>query len=645
MKIMQGVFLIFVCLLIVFFACRRNQPSLVETNQAPETELWYAPPDSTEYEYKVHLYWRGTDFDGTATRFIWVIKDTLVLGTEVWNPAERVRDFREGTITNRTDSVFSFTGFKLVGGAPQTRNRQAFHIAAIDDEGVIDPSPAAFEFVASIGKLPEIRFYTDIRGIFRPYEHNEVPRDTVGMFKPFTLSYNGVTTNGTITGYKYFPISSGLEVPGADVWSTVLTDTNRIFRNNIVQPGDNPDDGTIYGVIPSSIYRFAAQCLDEAGAESRVSPATFENGVAQIVVNYDPDTRIHEVRNSYSTGGQNFTRQIDFEDGVPDTVSYKSWLTLFYSGWDDQRDSIVCNPVNPDRCLDYQIRYILYSGSFREISWWFPRDATHDTDTLAVADSNSVSIGSFDYEWLIRTIDENGRGDGTPPSVAVVGNYPPTLDSVAIEDHFGNRMDLSVVDTLTWNFWKAEGWPDNDACWCDSVDFGTSGSCFDHPCPPGQGTFQHFKNFALHIKAWGHDEPEEPTGSGVKAWQYTIHDSDNNLLTIGESGAGWQNAAVTNRLDDVVRVRFEYPGPFTQPPEDIDWFGDTVFENLPSWFDKDLTVRLWGRDTLAQGQEGFYSQYLFLNGSRYTANDFAAGGIGRLTKRETFTFHVRLIRP
>ena len=109
MRVMQGVFLLSLCLLITFGACRRNQPSLVDKNEAPDTQLWYAPPDSTEYEYLVHLYWRGHDNDGTAVQFIWTIKDTLVDGELVWNPSERLRDFRSGRMTSRTDSVFSFT--------------------------------------------------------------------------------------------------------------------------------------------------------------------------------------------------------------------------------------------------------------------------------------------------------------------------------------------------------------------------------------------------------------------------------------------------------------------------------------------------------------------------------------------------------
>ena len=90
MRFIQGVFLLSLGLLITFGACRRNQPSLVDRNQEPETVLWYAPADSTEYEYLVHLFWRGTDSDGTVEEFIWTIKDTLVTDEGLSEPGYRV---------------------------------------------------------------------------------------------------------------------------------------------------------------------------------------------------------------------------------------------------------------------------------------------------------------------------------------------------------------------------------------------------------------------------------------------------------------------------------------------------------------------------------------------------------------------------
>ena len=105
MKLRVAFFLILVCLSVILFSCRRSQPALIDANRAPNTELWYAPPDSTLYDWNVNVYWRGIDMDGVSDRFIWTITDTLEANPLLrWNPSERVADFRVGRITSRTDT-------------------------------------------------------------------------------------------------------------------------------------------------------------------------------------------------------------------------------------------------------------------------------------------------------------------------------------------------------------------------------------------------------------------------------------------------------------------------------------------------------------------------------------------------------------
>ena len=62
--------------------------------------------------------------------------------------------------------------------------------------------------MATIDKLPELRFITSVSGQTRAYSALSVPRDTMGMFKPFSISYHGMTTNGSVLGYEYFPLTS-----------------------------------------------------------------------------------------------------------------------------------------------------------------------------------------------------------------------------------------------------------------------------------------------------------------------------------------------------------------------------------------------------------------------------------------------------
>lgn len=637
MRLLQGIFLCSLCLLLLTGSdggCRRNAPSLVDTNEAPETELWYAPPDSSEYEYLVHMYWRGTDNDGTVERFIWTIQDSLREDETAWNPADRLRDLRSGRFTTRADSIFSFTAFRNVGGVGLKKNRQAFYIAAIDDNGVIDPSPAAVEFIATIDELPKIFFTVYVDGQAYPYTHFNTPRDTVGMRKQFSISYRGETTNsldGQPNGYQWFPLSTTIELPGARLWTDDLSDTLRVFENT----GDVE--------IPSSVFRFAAKCIDDANAESPIDAGRFAEGVCQVVVNFDPDTEIDGLKSYYFKNGAVEERDIDFTDGVPDTVPYLSWVWMHYAAWDDVRDDQACQPaaINPDRCINFQVKYERTSarqaGSFGT-SGWVPRGAAHDTDTLSAADSNTVNMGTVEYTLFVRGIDENLKPDGTAARVRVVGNYDPTLTSVDLADHLGNQVDISSgqIDTLTWNFWRGVGWPYSSQL--DTLDI-------------TDPSFPFVKRFQWRLTASGYDHPDDPAGSGIKAWRYLVFDDAGNFWPLARAGETWVSGASLNNLDDTFELTFRYPGPVGGNP---DHCGDTVFESLPAFANRDIRIVLTGRDTSVD--EGEFDQYIFLGpvaagakgvhnfSVKTLINSYPTAVLGRFTEERVFTFHFRMIR-
>jgi hypothetical protein len=482
--------------------------------------------------------------------------------------------------------------------------------------------------------LPEIHFATHIRAASTPYEHADVPRDTVGVMEPFSISYHGTSTNGQIIAYKYYPLTAGVTIPGQDVWYEDITDTTRTFLNQGQE------------MLPSGVFRLAAQCRDEILAESPVDAGTRERGVCQVVVNFDPDTRINNVYSSYTIDSGVYQREINFRDDVPDTVSYDSWLRIDYQGWDDPRDSRMCPPTDPNDCMGFQVAY--YKESQRvagatEFSLWQPRTGIHDTDPFSAADSNTFSIGSLEYELFARAVDEHGRPDGTPPSVDIIGNFDPVMDSLVVEDHLGNQIDLSITDEMTWNFWKGEGWPYQ--CECDTVAKPQNFCDFDVSCggrefPDSDDSFDFYKSWHVRIRARGHDHPMDPPGSGVKAWQYLVQNSQGQFIALGKSLAGFFDGAEINVLDDrSIRWVVYYPGPFTTDP---DPYGDTVFDNLPSWLDDDLTFFVIGRDT--RKLEGEYTQSIFINGQKSIINVFPASSLGRWTEERVFTFRIRLVR-
>lgn len=475
---------------------------------------------------------------------------------------------------------------------------------------------------------PQMRFATHIDGVSHPYPTEEpiVPPDTVGMFKPFAISYHGLSLYGAIAGYE-FRVGA---YPGPPVWNPDTSDTLRSFTNTGAEAFD------------SGVTRFYAQCIDVANAQSLVEKV-------EVVVNFDPDTRFLQVWNTYKSGGSTFRRDIDFNDAIPDTVPFRSWLTIRYQGDDDPRDTRTCVPADPgERCVGFQIAYRRDSdripGAFAH-SGWLPRGSVQDTDPLAPIDSNTANIGSVEYDWLARTVDEYGRADGTPPSVHIVGNYDPEMDSLLAIDHFENEVNLDgtgPVDTLTWNFWKGAAagidpltnqprheWPYQAVT--DTIDFS------DPELP-------YIKRFQFRIRARGHDHPSELDGSGVKAWEYYIYTDygqpTEQFWPLGGAGY-WIDGVSVNVLDDVIDITFRYPG-LSHPTLPPDPTGDTVFANLPGWINRDLTLVVRGRDTATN--EPAFSQWVHLNGEPVLINQYPTGILGRWTEQRVATFHLKFTR-
>lgn len=609
MKLRVGLFAFVVCLTVALYSCRRNQPTLVDTNRPPDTELWYAPADSSDSEYLVHLYWRGLDADGTPVRYVWAILDSITPPPLGWNPSARIADFRAGRITTKTDSIFAFTAFKNQGGVGLRKNRQAFYIAAIDDNGVIDPSPAAIEFIATVAKLPEIRFATTITRVLNGNSttttkaFNPAQLDTVGMFRPFSISYHGLTTNGGLRAYRFFPLTAGVDMVGADVWTADLSDTVRVFTN----AGRD--------TLPSGTFKLAAQVRDEAGAESRIDSGQFTEGVCRVVVNFEPDTRIFKILNTVYKNGQAVVDSVDFRDSQPDTLPYGSWITLFYQGWDNPYDSTLCQDVD-NKCIRYQVQFTRRgevdggpSQGGSEVSTtirWLP-EAGEDNNPFGTTDSTSMTLGTEDYVVRVRALDEFAKADGTPFTVPITGNFSPTIDGFSISNHDGTV--AGDGDTITWDWFKPANL-NNPPTFLDTLDF-TS-------IPP-----RVVKRFFFVIRANGHDHPREGDGAGVRGWYYEFRNTiDQSIARLNSSGA-WVDATTPDVLLDTIKVTIRYPYVFEDPQP-----GSDAFAALPTFLNQNYNFMIRGRDFALLDE---YSQFMFVNRVKLELNSYLASVLSRWT--------------
>ncbi|MEJ2721058.1 MAG: hypothetical protein P8181_07930 [bacterium] len=460
------------------------------------------------------------------------------------------------------------------------------------------------------GDIPEIRFATTItrsdglntNTTTRPY--NPSAPDTVGMLRPFAISYHGIGHGASIRAYSYFPLTTGIEIEGQDRWSEDLGDTLRYFP---VDPGGYS--------FQSGMFRLAARCLDTNGLVSAVDVGDFDPGVCQIVVNFDPDTEVFGLRNTFFVGGVEHTNDVVFTDAVPDTVPYNSWVRLDYNGWDSPYDSSLCTD-DVNKCLGYQIQYSRDSARLpgaKATSRWLPDDP-EDGNPFGTTDSTSMNIGSVEYVLRARSVDEYGRPDGTPYEIPLVGNFNPTLDSYELQNYTGDL--VSGDDTLEWDWWNPANVP-------DTVEFDV-----------GTAKFFVKKTFYFDIEASGHDDLREQTGSGVKNWYYLFTRTDNlENQDLGRAG-NWVAGPTVNVLDDRAEVTYRYelgadPG------------GGSLFDDPPGYWNADLEFSIYGRDTNFSDE---FQQFMFLNQQKTLLNVYSVASLGRWTETGMFTFHLAVKR-
>jgi hypothetical protein len=632
-------------LLMLLPACRREQEPL-DRNKAPNTYLTSAPTETTATDYRVHMFWHGTDDDGTVERYIWYISDTLLTldpdrnpdaEQRDWNPAARIADYLRGRFTTQTDTVMIFKGFddrKLA-----QINRQAFHIAAIDDGGRIDPSPARIQFLARVRGVPTVKFWLNFGAGDKAYTPSAL--DTISMFAPFTIKFIATTVNNVITGYRWSY--------GGKVYPDYNNDGNPEWlipeRQDQVISVELPNTGA--DVLPSGAFNFKVIARDEAGALSKSDIITGE-GVCRVVINHDPDTEILYGDCFYTPqSGVPESLTVYFDGAVRDTLPYDSRLRMRYRGWDDAKDDLEF--TNPPLPIRFQFQYNRWAYNeegarvTEKVSPWYPLKVPEDTnpnadveDTGRDIDSTTMRVGSFDYRFLARSYDEQGRPDGTPAVVPFVGNFPPSIDSMKTGFYDQRTPTLfrpAVNDTLRIS-------------WLGPV----RGSSGDLICPydvkvvVGATITKYFKYV---IVAGGHDDRRDPVGSGVKAWRYRIFDPDQDYPYYREGE--WQFNRPLNLLEQ--EVSFSITVPFVTDTAGIRRQADSLLANPPAFLGMQ-GLEVTGRDvkdteTFKEGIRGISPKFdefgNVIPANNWITNDYFLSNYARGATR-TRAVYLKLVR-
>ena len=230
------------CLFLAFWGsgCRKALAPTTLDNQPPETWIVAAPQDTItnrdsfnqpirpqigKIPVRFHMYWAGTDRDGTVAGFYWAVVETLPVPPEGSSsvpalPGPKARDYH---YTTATDSMFIFTASEEV-----SERQHAFYIYAVDNKGRPDPTPARFIFSAydrfpptavideckatgteyvllpggGVQPIQKTYFVTDF---FEISNDHSFPRDTVMSNALLHMRWHGVPTipSTVVTGYRY----------------------------------------------------------------------------------------------------------------------------------------------------------------------------------------------------------------------------------------------------------------------------------------------------------------------------------------------------------------------------------------------------------------------------------------------------------
>ncbi len=358
------------------FGVQRRRP-----NRPPETVLASGPPDSTyQTSYRVHLYWSGSDGDGTIDHYDYILVDhpavddsiatanvaagnrVVVSVPEPDDPRWRGTSARDTLLVTRADTLrhdpappIGSTGSGILTHNDFVRRQSferwhTFFVRAVDNEGAVDPTPDYRSFNSN-----------NIAPIVFLQPPVSVQRDEFTGPPTIIFNWDGVD-----------PVGDGTDaVPIASRWVIVPSDKDVVGHYRGL-----PD--TLYQLPPSAwspwrawdasdgsgrraivrnlrpagsergvgFYIFAVQAMDEAGAVTPVFDwrSVGKNNTTAVFVAGDvgPSLTLREpfLGSFYFTGGSR-PLPLDIAAGQSvrfcwsaDASSYGGEIIAYRYGWD-----------------------------------------------------------------------------------------------------------------------------------------------------------------------------------------------------------------------------------------------------------------------------------------------------------------------
>jgi hypothetical protein len=199
----------------------------LHANQAPHTVLFVNGAIDT-VNHVVHLYWFGSDVDGTISGFEWQMKNPVAPADTAWR------------FTTQTDSLF-------IVQTPAGYTNPVFSVRAIDNAGARDPSPPRQNFEFS-NQAPTVRL-----------TQKPLPTDTT--FASVSVAWSATDVDGDVGRLTYLVWLNGDEANPIVTTNTSLTmPSNKFLVNGDLTTGPRKlfvraiDDGGRAGPADSASW-------------------------------------------------------------------------------------------------------------------------------------------------------------------------------------------------------------------------------------------------------------------------------------------------------------------------------------------------------------------------------------------------------
>lgn len=453
--------------------CRAFQPESAVVNKPPETYLTGAPAEHGGGYYRFHVYWYGRDLDGRVERFAWALTSGTLQNPhsnddeedQRFNPALNAATLAIARWTARTDSVFSFT---IDDGASPSASL-TLHMAAQDDQGAYDRTPARLHFFANSLGNPTLAFFRVEGSDTVPLARGAV--DTVGYGRPYRIAWRAQSPN--LRGYGEAalalldtlpPVTDGIlgykwrldGIPGEDCDATLIDcwhprrfneATNDSFSffgpvTGLHLRNDGSDPSTLGRLLPSGTLTLTANAIDIAGVEVAEG-----SRLQKLVVNRDPQTRVLDGERDWAhpEDPETYPYYVRLDDpaGVRhpfrsgERIPDRTYVVVKALARDDPRDvrfasgyRIGINGFVQGARTNYLGGVFNFASDASVIDTepaWDAGTGGWYGDTLGF-----LTAPATRYTVNMVSIDELGRRDGTPASLAFDVGFPPCLQCIEL---------------------------------------------------------------------------------------------------------------------------------------------------------------------------------------------------------------------